>query len=126
MVRTHEQRTGVSVALQLGELPDQALLATKFVLFRTLEEALANATRDGQAAGVSVRAWRDVEVLAVCVADQGPGFAPERAFREGHLGLATSRERAELLGGHLQVDSAPGAGARVSIRLPLHDPDPER
>jgi signal transduction histidine kinase len=58
--------------------------------------------------------------------DQGPGFAPERAFREGHLGLATSRERAELLGGHLQVDSAPGAGARVSIRLPLRDPDPER
>jgi signal transduction histidine kinase len=125
VVRTHEQRTGVSVALQVGELPDQVPLATKIVLFRTLEEALSNATRHGQGAGVSVRAWRDVDALAVCVTDQGPGFAPEQAFQEGHLGLANSRERAELLGGHLQVDSAPGAGTRVSIRLPLRDPDPE-
>jgi signal transduction histidine kinase len=126
VVRTHEQRTGVSVALQVGELPDQAPLATKIVLFRTLEEALSNATRHGQGAGVSVRAWLDVDALAVCVADEGPGFAPERAFREEHLGLANSRERAELLGGRLQVDSAPGAGTRLSIWLPLRDPPPER
>jgi signal transduction histidine kinase len=126
VVRTHEQRTGVPVALQVGELPDQAPPATKIVLFRALEEALANARRHGQAASISVRAWLDADALAVCVTDHGPGFAPERAFREGHPGLANSRERAELLGGRLRVDSAPGAGTRVSIWLPLRDPDPER
>jgi signal transduction histidine kinase len=125
VVRTHEQRTGVSVALRLGELPDQAPLATKIVLFRALEEALSNATRHGQGAGVSLRAWLDVDALAVCVTDHGPGFAPERAVQEGRLGLANSRERAELLGGRLQVDSAPGAGTRVWIWLPLRGVCPE-
>jgi signal transduction histidine kinase len=119
-VRTHERRSGQPVAVTLGELPVQAPLATKIVLFRTLEEALSNATRHGQGATVSVRA--DVEgnkVLAVRVADEGPGFAPGLAFAEGHLGLANSRERAELLGGQLLIDSAPGNGTRVEIRLPL-------
>jgi signal transduction histidine kinase len=125
VVRTHQQRTGVPVALEVGELPGQAPLATKIVLFRTLEEALSNATRHGQGAGLSVRAWREADALAASVADAGPGFAPERAVRAGQLGLAHGRERAELLGGRLQVDSAPGTGTRVSIWLPLRDPEPE-
>jgi signal transduction histidine kinase len=69
---------------------------------------------------VSVRAEvQGKKTLAVRVADQGPGFAAELAFAEGHLGLANSRERAELLGGQLLIDSAPGNGTRVELRLPL-------
>jgi signal transduction histidine kinase len=119
VVRTHERRSGQSVAIELGELPDQASLATKIVLFRTLEEALSNATRHGQGAPIRVRAGVEGKSLAVCVADQGPGFAPESAFADGHLGLANIRERAELLGGQLRIDSAPGDGARISLLLPL-------
>ena len=122
VVRTHERRSGKSVALELGDLPDQAPLATKIVLFRTLEEALSNATRHGQGAHVSVRAevqGSGKKILALRVTDAGPGFAPELAFSEGHLGLANSRERAELLGGQLVIDSAPGDGTRVELRLPL-------
>jgi signal transduction histidine kinase len=119
VVRTHERRTGQSVAIDLGELPDQASPATKIVLFRTLEEALSNATRHGQGAPISVRAGIQTKSMVLCVADEGPGFAQESAFTKGHLGLANSRERAELLGGQLQIDSAPGSGARVWLRLPL-------
>jgi len=120
VVRTHERRSGQSVALEVADLPDQAPLATKIVLFRTLEEALSNATRHGQGAPVSVRAdAHGKRMLTVRVADEGPGFAPGHAFADGHLGLANSRERAELLGGQLLIDSAPGKGAQVEIRLPL-------
>jgi signal transduction histidine kinase len=122
VVRTHERRAGQSVALELGDLPDQAPLASKIVLFRTLEEALSNATRHGQGAPVRVRAEvqsTNSQMLSVLVADEGPGFAPELAFAEGHLGLANSRERAELLDGQLLIDSAPGNGTRVELRLPL-------
>ena len=119
-VITHERRSGQSVALEVADLPDQAPLATKIVLFRTLEEALSNATRHGQGAPVSVRAEvKSKKTLSVLVADEGPGFDPGLAFADGHLGLANSRERAELLGGLLVVDSAPGNGARVELRLPL-------
>jgi signal transduction histidine kinase len=122
VVRTHERRSRQTVAIEMGELPDQASLATKIVLFRTLEEALSNATRHGQGAPIRVRAGIVDESLAVCVADKGPGFVPERAFGNGHLGLANSRERAELLGGQLRIDSAPGEGAQVWILLPLPRP----
>ncbi|HTD78445.1 MAG TPA: ATP-binding protein, partial [Chloroflexota bacterium] len=92
----------------------------KIVLFRTLEEALSNATRHGQGAPVSVRAGaHGKKTLTVRVADEGPGFSPGLAFADGHLGLANSRERAELLGGQLLIESTPGKGAQVEIRLPL-------
>ena len=120
-VRTHERRTGLHVSLDLDDLPGQAPLATKIVLFRTLEEALSNATRHGQGASIRVRAWLEADALAVCVADRGPGFAPDRFFADGHLGLANIRERAELLGGRLEVKSAPGTGTRVSVWLPVKD-----
>jgi signal transduction histidine kinase len=119
VVRTHERRSGQTIPIDIGELPDQASLASKIVLFRTLEEALSNATRHGQGAPIRVRAGIQGRSLAVCVSDSGPGFVPETAFTNGHLGLANSRERAELLGGKLQIDSAPGKGARVWILLPL-------
>jgi signal transduction histidine kinase len=53
------------------------------------------------------------------VADDGPGFNPDAAARSGRLGLAGMRERAELLGGSFEVDSAPGAGTTVRVWWPL-------
>jgi signal transduction histidine kinase len=120
-VRTTERRTGLSIPLGLAELPEHAPLATKIVLFRTLEEALSNAVRHGHGIGMSVRARLEGDLVAVCVADEGPGFRPDPAIEQAHLGLANCRERAELLGGRLDVESAPGAGARVWIRLPLRE-----
>ena len=56
--------------------------------------------------------------MALIVADDGPGFAPDEAFGEGHLGLAYVREQAELLGGRVTIDAAPGRGTRVQVWLP--------
>jgi signal transduction histidine kinase len=54
----------------------------------------------------------------LCVADDGRGFDPADNF-PGHLGLQSMRERAEAIGGVLELDSAPGLGMRVRTRLPL-------
>ena len=64
---------------------------------------------------------RDGEVYGL-VADDGKGFDPEavsKATPSWGVGLRSIRERAEMLGGSLRVDSRPGAGTRVELRVPL-------
>jgi signal transduction histidine kinase len=61
---------------------------------------------------------RQKEIVAV-IEDDGQGFDLQRVHRDGHLGLLGIRERAELLGGSLTIESSPGQGASLFIRLPL-------
>jgi signal transduction histidine kinase len=118
-VRDHERRSGAPVRLSLSELPKEAAVSVKIALFRALQEALSNATRHGGGADVSVCAWVADEWLCLTVADRGPGFAAAHVERKGRLGLASMRERAELLGGRFQVESAPGRGTAVHLCWPL-------
>ena len=55
------------------------------------------------------------------VEDDGDGFDPSTVRASGHLGLANLRDRAARLGGAAEVDSQPGAGTRIIIRLPRRD-----
>jgi signal transduction histidine kinase len=121
-VAEHERRSGSPAALTLGEVPAQAPLATKIALYRILSEALSNAARHGGGQGIAVRvaaAGPKGGELLVEVADQGSGFDTTRNPGQGHLGLAGMRERAELLGGRLELVSALGAGTTVRAYLPL-------
>jgi signal transduction histidine kinase len=115
----HERRSGINVSRQLERLPEQAPLPIKIALLRTLQEALSNATRHGGGADLSVKLARDADSLRLAVGDHGPGFDPEAAKRSGRLGLAGMRERAELLGGSFEVDSAPRMGTTVRVWWPL-------
>jgi signal transduction histidine kinase len=80
------------------------------------KEALANVARHAQAACVEVELAIDERSLRLDVRDDGVGFDPDRVA-EGH-GLANLRRRARELGAALVVDSAPGRGTRVSLRVP--------
>jgi signal transduction histidine kinase len=118
-VAEHERRAGVPTTVTLGDLPARAPLATKIALYRILSEALSNAARHGGGAGVTVDV-RDADgELVVTVHDDGPGFDPSRNPGPGHLGLAGMRERAELLGGRVDLESALGHGTTVRAYLPL-------
>src|SRR5207248_1185685 len=106
----HERRGGVRVQRSLAGLPEQAPLAIKIALLRTIQEALSNATRHGQGADLKVDLRADSDALRLAVMDRGPGFDIEVAERSGRLGLAGMRERAELLGGQFSVRSEAGSG----------------
>ena len=67
---------------------------------------------------VSVRLGPDGHTLALEVADNGRGFDPATARGAGHLGLANMAARAASVGGSLNVDSAPGRGTRIIVRIP--------
>ncbi|MDQ2853490.1 MAG: sensor histidine kinase [Chloroflexota bacterium] len=99
--------------------PTPALEPTATVgVYRIIQEALANAARHSGAPVAHV--WiRSLDGrLSVVVADEGRGFDPGAAVDPG-IGLAGMYERAELLGGRLSIQSAPGSGTRVTLDLPV-------
>jgi signal transduction histidine kinase len=121
-LREHERRSGVPVQRHL-DAPAHAPLAIKIALFRTLQEALSNATRHGGGAAVSARVWTENDELCLAVSDRGRGFVLEHAEKKGRLGLASMRERAELLGGTMCIESRLGHGTTVRLSWPLQEPD---
>jgi signal transduction histidine kinase len=88
--------------------------------YRVVQEALTNVARHAGVREVTVRLWANNEYLGAQIEDRGKGFHPEVAF-VGHVtgGLSGMRERAELLGGRLTVESAVGGGTLVAVQFPL-------
>lgn len=92
---------------------------TSTQLQRIVQEALSNVRKHAAAHAVHI-GWEaeDDGCLALHIADDGCGFYPEGPGRNFHHGLRIMRERARLLDADLQIDSQPGEGTRVTVRLP--------
>ncbi|GHG05690.1 hypothetical protein GCM10017783_17810 [Deinococcus piscis] len=91
-------------------------------LFRLVGEALANVDKHAHAHSAAVRVTFGAQDLHTTISDDGQGFDPAGAAAlaaQGHLGLLGLRERAQLAGGRLELDSRPGEGTQVHIWLPL-------
>jgi signal transduction histidine kinase len=86
-------------------------------LFRIAQEALGNAVRHSAAQRVHLGLRRDGGMIELSVRDDGRGFDPA-AHSEG-LGLHSMRERATALGGTCELQSAPGQGSLVRVRVPM-------
>jgi signal transduction histidine kinase len=87
-------------------------------LYRVCQEALTNVARHARAGRVTVRLIATPERVWLIVEDDGRGFDASEVPEDRH-GLVGMRERAEMLGGTLQVRSSPGAGTRVEATVPL-------
>ncbi len=88
------------------------------MLFRAIQELLGNAARHSQGTVVKVMLDMGEERVRVSVDDNGRGFDPEVVQQGASLGLKLIRERAEMLGGSFEMDSAVGKGARISFAVP--------
>jgi signal transduction histidine kinase len=116
--------TPIDVKLELsrGRLAARDLAVDDRVqLLQMTREALSNAARHGKARTAIVRLDADDESVTLTVEDDGVGFDPAAVVSSGHLGLANLRDRAARMGGFADVDSRPGAGARIIIRLPRRE-----
>jgi signal transduction histidine kinase len=90
--------------------------------YRIVQEALTNVARHAGADRVEVGVTVDKSVLHIRIQDVGEGFDPDSLSAGSTGGLYGMRERAFMLGGHLKVESAPGAGTILIADLPTHDP----
>jgi signal transduction histidine kinase len=116
---TWQRRYGLEIGLTLEriDLINEACGS----LFGIAQEAVANAGRHAQAKQVSITIRTVDDEVELPVSDDGVGFDGEQPLgpnEPGHIGLATMRERAELIGGRLEIRSSP-AGSTVIARVPL-------
>jgi signal transduction histidine kinase len=94
----------------------------ELVLFRIAQEALTNSGKHAEAKCTRVSLTFDEQRAQLVVGDNGRGFDPMtggHSSPRGGLGLYGMRERAELIGASLTVDSAPGRGTTISVEVPL-------
>jgi two-component system, NarL family, sensor histidine kinase UhpB len=95
---------------------------TSVLVFQSVRELLMNVVRHARARSVKVRLEAADRSLAIFVEDDGAGFDPAAAAsagRSGGFGLFSVRERLNLFGGSMEIDSAPGRGTRVTLRVPF-------
>lgn len=118
--KRYSKQTGIDVQFRHSPLPARLPGPVETTVFRVVQEALTNAARH---AGVkTVNVWLQIgdDSLRVQIEDRGSGFVPEKTLSRGDsTGLTGMKERAELLGGTLTLDSAPGQGTRLTVELPV-------
>lgn len=117
------ERAGFSVRLE-GEIPGSRLPPEiETACYRIIQEAVTNVARHARARNVTVALALANGGLEAVVRDDGVGFdvpgARARAAAGGSFGLLGMEERVSLIGGRLQVDSAPGQGTRLWVRMPI-------
>ncbi|HNT76422.1 MAG TPA: sensor histidine kinase [Anaerolineae bacterium] len=110
-------RNGLAVDVDIPPTLDDLPPAVEQCLYRVAQEALENVTRHAAAQHVVIRLERAAERVVLTVQDDGQGFDPATADTANHLGLRGMRERAEMVGGILAVESHPGQGTTVRLSI---------
>jgi PAS domain S-box-containing protein len=115
------RREAIPVNLGLRNLPEPVPREAALCLFRVAQEALQNVARHARARAVELTLRALEGGLQLAVRDDGRGFDPEVQRDRPSLGLASMRERVHLLGGELDIESAPGQGVTVIAWVPLEE-----
>jgi signal transduction histidine kinase/ligand-binding sensor domain-containing protein len=116
-----ETRGGMHSELQV-EGTEQLSRTTQAELYNIGQEALNNALKHAHANSVSIRLRFTDEETELELRDDGVGFEPASNLSGGGFGISGMKERAQRIGGTLQIESAPGQGTKVNVRVPVSLP----
>jgi signal transduction histidine kinase len=117
----------VQTEIDLGSEPDQRRLDPELesAIYRVVQEALTNVSRHAQATKATVSVLEREGLIRASVTDDGQGLpgaehlGPRGDGLEGGFGMSGMRERAELVGGELELVPAPGKGTTMRLTVPL-------
>lgn len=122
LVRGAAGQTEAHVRLEKEGVTHRCSPEVELAAYRIAQEALNNALQHAQAQNITVRVRCDADALTLSVSDDGVGFdlppRPDLLTQAGHFGLMGMQERATLLGGRLRIDTGPGEGTQIMVRLP--------
>ncbi len=122
MNQTYKQPMQVDVDPRIEDLLEQEAKGTIFYL---IEEAANNARKYAGASLIRVRGTVEGDEVVMRVQDNGKGFEPSEVLgdynKRGSFGMVNMRERAELVNGVFDLQSAPGKGTTIIVRVPIED-----
>lgn len=119
-LKNFQANTGIQTRLLLPEELPSLSKDAQTNLFRIFQEALNNIEKHAKASRATIEFETVLQKLSMTVRDDGKGFSAQgKRARRKHLGIAGMRERAELLGGKLKIDSEAGRGTVITLQIPL-------
>ncbi|HVP22108.1 MAG TPA: PAS domain S-box protein [Anaerolineaceae bacterium] len=117
---THQ--TGIKVRFDHSGASQRFASQIETTAYRIIQEGLTNVARHAGVKESSVRVWAKNGTLGLQIEDKGAGFDAKAALASHtSSGLSGMQEQAELLGGQFTIESSPGAGALITVELPLQD-----
>ena len=127
-IETFSNQHGLKMQFEIVGLDDLPRLppAVETNVYRIVQEALTNVVRHAQATRIDVLLEQRGDQMVAIVEDDGVGFDAEAARQSGRLGLLGMRERAEMLGGTLAVESTPGSNTTIYVEVPYVDSNSNR
>jgi signal transduction histidine kinase len=119
LVEEQRQNSTMDVAFRAADSTDELSPTVTGNLLAIASEALSNIVRHARASSaiVELAPSSDGQCLELRVEDDGVGFDPTTSARLGHQGLTNIRDRADRIGGELRIDSTPGRGTRLVVRI---------
>lgn len=120
LARTTGESADLNVTLEWPGEAAELDKQSETLVFRIVQEALTNIVKHAHASRVRMVVSRANGNLRVSVTDNGCGFQPDDVLADGKRGFGARgmRDRAELFGGRLRIDSSPGEGTSVILDLP--------
>ena len=124
-VANFTEKTGIATNLTITGVEQRFAPYREVAIFRALQELLTNARLHAHATRIQVALDIADGLARATVEDNGGGFDPKEVFaaqgQRKTIGLPTQRERLEMLGGKMTVESSAGRGTKVTIEMPLLD-----
>src|SRR5439155_11616445 len=123
-MKTFREQTGIRVSLTAPAEVNTVNSDKRTVLFRVAQEALTNIARHSQASRAEVTIQRLDDAICMSIKDNGKGFLQPRVLhpkKTNRLGLLGMRERLEMVGGNITIQSAPGQGTTIQAQVSLAD-----
>ena len=118
-INDFERRSGLQLDATILLEDEHVPFEVATNIYRIVQEALTNVAKHAAATRIAVELRYIDQGLRVAVEDDGQGFDLNHSADPQSLGLVGMRERARLIGGHLEIRSAPGQGTAIHLAVPL-------
>lgn len=129
-VATRIEKHDLRVIIEDDGSPKPLNEEMKRVLFQSVRELLFNVVKHAGVKSATISLNTHDGLVSVVVKDRGAGFDPDKAEQrdsnDGGFGLFNIKERMQLLGGFIKIDSSPGKGTSVTLTAPLDTPSPQK
>jgi two-component system sensor histidine kinase DegS len=117
-VEAYKEQTGTTIRLSVNGVERRLETFIEVIIFRAIQEIMGSAVRQRQASQITVQLDIAEAQIKVTVDDSGKPINIENAFENTGMGIKVIKDRVEMLGGFLDIDSRPGKGNQVVFQIP--------